>query len=685
MQKFQDVILDQYGNVVQNASITVYNTGTAVKPTIYSDNGITITTNPVTTDSLGRYYFYAPAGRYDLAISGSKIVSYTETDVLLQDSTADLANTSTTTLGDYLVGVQRTATGTTATNLHNWIEGQVLNLKTDFDAVGDGVADDTVPINKWLAVGGRLYAPPGIYKYTSALTPASNSEIFGGGDSTLFQGAANCKGFSLVGLSNVYVHDIKIDGAKSTYTTTTNDGLKIDWTSVAGSNIRLSHVTINNVAGAGIIALASSGTASSRLSIENCNVTNTGAHGIIAQDYISSVTIRRNYVEATALLVNDRPGITASRNGSFVVVDDNICVGSSSSGGTSVHGISLDTTNNFTCKGNIVSGWTKGFGIEVGICTNGAVNGNTVTGCNGDIVLSGVEASSSFNQNITVSGNTSNASTGASGAIYSFITGATGAVMHKNIVIAGNTVQGCTAGAGIKMSFCDKLTISGNSIFNNFLSGIYVLDCTNHFIDGNAVVNNNCASIKTGGGLTLSGSTVTATFTGHGYSTSDVVAIWGANPSEYNGSFTITVTGPDTFTYTAVSGLLTPAVGSINCSKANSVSHAGVRVQYSAVSTKNTWASGSNYVFGNGFREWYDISVNSVVGLFNDMLFLKETRQSRVENLTSGEASNIRDRVAAFMKNDKIVFAYNNAGTINYLSCALDGSTVTWVNSSTLP
>jgi hypothetical protein len=41
--------------------------------------------------------------------------------------------------------------------------------------------------------------------------------------------------------------------------------------------------------------------------------------------------------------------------------------------------------------------------------------------------------------------------------------------------------------------------------------------------------------------------------------------------------------------------------------------------------------------------------------------------------------------VAIYRKNSKIVFAYNNGGTMTYLSCPLDGSTTTWTNSTTAP
>lgn len=51
--------------------------------------------------------------------------------------------------------------------------------------------------------------------------------------------------------------------------------------------------------------------------------------------------------------------------------------------------------------------------------------------------------------------------------------------------------------------------------------------------------------------------------------------------------------------------------------------------------------------------------------------------------LTSG--SNAKDRLGFYMKNDKIVFAYNNGGTVTYVTLALDGSATTWVHNTTAP
>lgn len=95
MRKYADNLIDTAGNIVSGATVTVYNTGTLVKPTIYSDDGVTPVANPVTTDASGRFSFYVADGRFDLAFAGSGITSYSLSDIEIADlngssSSADL-------------------------------------------------------------------------------------------------------------------------------------------------------------------------------------------------------------------------------------------------------------------------------------------------------------------------------------------------------------------------------------------------------------------------------------------------------------------------------------------------------------------------------------------------------------------------------------------------------------------
>lgn len=68
---FPDYFADPSGNPQESVSITVYNRGTTVKPTIYTDRTkATTLANPFTADSLGNAVFFADAGEYDALVNG---------------------------------------------------------------------------------------------------------------------------------------------------------------------------------------------------------------------------------------------------------------------------------------------------------------------------------------------------------------------------------------------------------------------------------------------------------------------------------------------------------------------------------------------------------------------------------------------------------------------------------------
>ena len=84
---YTDVAQDQFGNAVPNATITVYSIvgGSVVTnplPTVYSASSSigaspVATSNPMTSDSMGRFSFGAPDGFYAITVSGSGFASYT--------------------------------------------------------------------------------------------------------------------------------------------------------------------------------------------------------------------------------------------------------------------------------------------------------------------------------------------------------------------------------------------------------------------------------------------------------------------------------------------------------------------------------------------------------------------------------------------------------------------------------
>lgn len=95
MQKYFDNVTRTNGDAVAGARVTVTSTATGVLATIYSDNGVTTTANPITCDNNGYFEFYAANGLYDLEITGSLALPLTISDVqlsdvILQDASANL-------------------------------------------------------------------------------------------------------------------------------------------------------------------------------------------------------------------------------------------------------------------------------------------------------------------------------------------------------------------------------------------------------------------------------------------------------------------------------------------------------------------------------------------------------------------------------------------------------------------
>ena len=85
MQKYQNVVLNQFGAPVLGATITVRDYPSNALSNIFSDNGLTQIANPTTTGGTGAFAFYAADGHYSVVISGPGLVTETITDILLED------------------------------------------------------------------------------------------------------------------------------------------------------------------------------------------------------------------------------------------------------------------------------------------------------------------------------------------------------------------------------------------------------------------------------------------------------------------------------------------------------------------------------------------------------------------------------------------------------------------------
>jgi len=148
---------DYPSHVAKGATITVYDSGTSNKSSIYEDSGGTVVkSNPFTADSSTGYFeFFVARGTYDVKVSGTN-VPYTYTwsaiDILSSDASA---------------------------------ENSIYNVK-DYGAKGDGSTDDTTSIQNAInaadsAGGGIVFLPQGTYNITSTLSLKSGIAFVGAG------------------------------------------------------------------------------------------------------------------------------------------------------------------------------------------------------------------------------------------------------------------------------------------------------------------------------------------------------------------------------------------------------------------------------------------------------------------------------------------------------------------------
>jgi hypothetical protein len=216
MYHYFDSVFKAAGQVVTiapDAIVTVFDADTTNLAAIYSDNGVTLKSNPFPVDrTTGSFDFYAADGLYDIRISGAGINTATLQNVRLEDPTepsdavfsnVEIENLDVTgsgqgpgnspfvtdadlsaSAGSSLVGFLQSGTGAVARTVQDELRERIS--VTQFGADPTGVIDSTDAFNKFFAVirskvfsaspattieEGRVLAtiPPGRYLCTGSI------------------------------------------------------------------------------------------------------------------------------------------------------------------------------------------------------------------------------------------------------------------------------------------------------------------------------------------------------------------------------------------------------------------------------------------------------------------------------------------------------------------------------------
>lgn len=243
MQRFFDVVQDRSGTCIPNALVYVYTAGNTLA-TLYLDNGITPTVNPVTTNADGEYAFYAANGTYTLNIQATGYASDSRPGTIIFDP------------ADGGVGIfVQAGTGAVTRTAQNKMR-DIISVK-DFGAVGDGVTDDRAAIVLALAAAknSALYFPAGTYLISNSISLDStytNMRLFGDGASSVLKLGNNATEATIQfrQVSNIIVENLKFDGNGTNQISASARCVRIDRaaTNLSFENVWFFNSYDNNVA-----------------------------------------------------------------------------------------------------------------------------------------------------------------------------------------------------------------------------------------------------------------------------------------------------------------------------------------------------------------------------------------------------------------------------------------------------
>lgn len=170
MQRHEDVVQNQIGTPIPGVTVTVRvqnaTPGSGALATIYSDDGSTVISgSAVTTDTHGRFFFFAPDGKYDLTATGTGITTYTLADIEIADVTERFSSDSPWVIDTETVG--------------KWNDILVVD-GNKYPQTGEGIqaAHDDLSAN-----GGTIFLPAGSYDLSSTLTLDKSVTLVGAGRS----------------------------------------------------------------------------------------------------------------------------------------------------------------------------------------------------------------------------------------------------------------------------------------------------------------------------------------------------------------------------------------------------------------------------------------------------------------------------------------------------------------------
>lgn len=409
-----------------------------------------------------------------------------------------------------------------------------------YGAKGDGATDDTTAINNALAAHDVVYLTGGrsTTYIADGIIMKDYNVLKSDGAILKHKASAASHLITINTASNfgyVVIEGLTIDGNNSN--NTSNKRL-IDTTS-GGSYITIRNNNFISVDGIAIYVDITNTTQKQNCVIEGNRFKDfdeeaifwggTGDGGANTRAFVNS-RISNNYFQtgnsAPTRIINVTAGgamqelnIDGNIFGSMNVATDGIHLNPGSvvnifgnhfnAGKTSIVATESDHTN---MTGNTFQGvWaTTGGGIQIKGCSFSTIVGNYFYGSDGTTTGAGIEVAESAtksNNTVLISGN--HIKEAHDGIL---ISSSGGGFTHTGITITGNTIN-INRGRGINvLNNTNSLTITGNEIRSNGLTGIWAASFQSGVISGNNINNNNTSNTATETGVRLATTPNNTTF-----------------------------------------------------------------------------------------------------------------------------------------------------------------------------
>lgn len=518
MEHYTQVLIDNRGNAIKDATVYVYTAGTTTPATLYSDNGITPKANPFQTSnsstSPGAYDFYAADGVYDLVFlkEGYSFDAALTRRIAIFDVTTFSGGggggSGTSLFADLLSGTNSTATmvvgsgATLSTSGSGSIDASLFKGNTTIPFADGGTNQTSWTASRCVHVNAGGTA----LEATSAdcLAAPSFSTLSTGSNTSAAMTVGSGASLNVSGSGTITATGVTANSVALTTDTTGNyvssatasQGLLL--TGTEGGSLGLQVCTNGQI-------LKNSGGTS-----WICSADSTGGTPTFDTVAAGTNTTAAMVVSTGASLTTTGSGTITATTSAALAANASNCTAGSGAGGVSATGLAEDCTNYMEEPGttglvartaaNTASARTiTGTASEISVTNGDGVSGNPLLALPSTLNFTGKTVTVGSGGSIAVSGSGTIVATGVIANAVALTTGTTGDYVSGITANQGLLKTG-TEGASVGLIACNNGEVLKNS---GGTSWICATDATNGAFSAITSGANTTATMVVGSGATL--------------------------------------------------------------------------------------------------------------------------------------------------------------------------------------